>query len=153
MRRREFITLLGGAAAVWPVAARAQQAPKVYRIGFITGAALPSSLETSYYGGFLQGMRQLGYVEGKDFVVEWRFAEGRYELFHGFAEEFARLKVDVIVTGLGTAVPPMQQINNNVPIVMGYSVDPVGLGYVDSLAPAITRRGCPAPLTISWESR
>jgi putative ABC transport system substrate-binding protein len=106
----------------------------VYRIGFIAGAAPPSSLETNYYGGFLQGMRQLGYVEGKDFVVEWRFAEGRYELFFNVAEEFARLKVDIIVTGLGTAVPPMQQINNKVPIVMGYSVDPVGLGYVDSLA-------------------
>jgi putative ABC transport system substrate-binding protein len=134
MRRREFITLLGGSAAAWPIAARGQQAPKVYRIGFIAGAAPSSSLETNYYGGFLQGMRQLGYVEGRDFVVEWRFAEGRYELFFNVAEEFARLKVDIIVTGLGTAVPPMQQINNKVPIVMGYSVDPVGLDYVDSLA-------------------
>src|SRR5262249_56231177 len=82
----------------------------------------------------LQGMRELGYVEGRDFVIEWRFADGRYELFPDFAAEFARLGVDLIVTGLSPAVPPMRQANPNVPIVMGNSIDPVGLGLVASLS-------------------
>jgi hypothetical protein len=73
-RRREFITLIGGAAA-WPLAAGAQQPSKVWRIGFIAGASRPASLEVSQFGGFQQGMREHGYVEGKDFVIEWRFAD------------------------------------------------------------------------------
>jgi putative ABC transport system substrate-binding protein len=134
MRRRDFITLLGGAAATWPLAARAQQPGKVWRIGFVAGATGSIPLESSPYAGFLRGMRELGYVEGRDFVVEWRFAEGRYERFSDFAAEFARLKVDLIVTTLGAAVTPMQQTNPDIPIVMGYSIDPVGLGFVASLA-------------------
>jgi putative ABC transport system substrate-binding protein len=134
MRRREFITFIGG-AAVCPLAARAQQGGKVWRIGFVAGGARPVPLETSAYAGFLQGMRELGYVEGRDFVVEWRFAEGRYELFPEFATEFARLRVDLIVVlAGGFAVPLMRQANPNIPIVMAYSVDPVGQGVVASLA-------------------
>jgi putative tryptophan/tyrosine transport system substrate-binding protein len=68
MTRREFITLLGGAAVAWPIAAHAQQPRKVWRIGFIAGASRPASLEVSQFGGFQQGMREHGYVEGKDFV-------------------------------------------------------------------------------------
>jgi putative ABC transport system substrate-binding protein len=88
----------------------------------------------SPYAGFPQGMHELGYVEGRDFVIEWRFAEGRHELFSAFAAEFARLRVDLVVTGISTAVPPMRQANPDVPIVMGYSINPVGLGLVASLA-------------------
>jgi putative ABC transport system substrate-binding protein len=134
MRRREFITLLGGAAAMGPLTVRAQQPSKVWRIGLVAGGTRPMPLEPSSYGGFLQGMRELGYVEGRDYVVEWRFAEGRYELFPEFAAEFARLKVDLIVTAIAFAIPPMRQANPNVPIVMGYSIDPVGVGLVTSLA-------------------
>jgi ABC-type uncharacterized transport system substrate-binding protein len=133
-RRREFITLLGGAAATWPLAARAQQTGKVWRVGFVAGGARPVPFESGPYIGFLQGMRELGLAEGKDFVVEWRFAEGRYERFPDFAAEFARLGTDVIVTGLSQAVPTMRQANPATPIVMGYSSDPVGQGYVASLA-------------------
>src|SRR5262249_27885190 len=86
MGRREFITLLGGAAAAWPLAARAQQAAMPV-IGFLGGGSRPVSFKDSVYGGFLQGMRELGYVEGKDFVIEWRFAEGRFELFADLAAE------------------------------------------------------------------
>jgi putative ABC transport system substrate-binding protein len=99
MRRREFITLLGSGAAAWPLAARAQQPRKVSRIGFIAGASRPASLEVSQFGGFRQGMREHGYVEGKDFVMEWRFADANPERYSEFAAEFVQLRVDVIVLG------------------------------------------------------
>ena len=132
--RREFITLLGGAAAAWPMAARAQQPRKVWRIGFIAGASRPASLEVSQFGGFQQGMREHGYVEGKDFVIKWRFADAKAERYSEFAAEFVGLKVDVIVVGTPAALRAVQQATNTTPIVMGYSVDPVGNGFVASLA-------------------
>jgi putative ABC transport system substrate-binding protein len=103
LQRREFITLIGGAAA-WPVAARTQQSAKTWRIGFVAGGARPVPLEGSSYAGFLPGMREFGHVDGRDFTIEWRFAEGRYELFPEYAAEFARLKMEVIVTALTSAV-------------------------------------------------
>jgi ABC-type uncharacterized transport system substrate-binding protein len=134
MRRRSFITLLGGAAAAWPLAARAQQTSKVWRVGFIAGASRPASLEVSQFGGFQQGMREHSYVEGKDFVTEWRFADAKAERYSEFAAELVQLKVDVIVLGTPAAVRAVQQATNTTPIVMGYSVDPVGNGFVASLA-------------------
>ena len=128
--RREFIFTLGGAAAAWPLAARAQQPSKVWRIGFIAGASRPASLEVSQFGGFQQGMREHGYVEGKDFVMEWRFADAKPERYSEFAAEFVRLKVDVIVVGTPAALRAVQQATSTTPIVMGYSVDPVGNGFV-----------------------
>jgi putative tryptophan/tyrosine transport system substrate-binding protein len=99
MRRRAFITLLGGWAA-WPLAARGQQrAGKVWRIGFLAGGQRPVSIESTQYGGFPQGMRELGYVEGRDFVMEWRFVEGRPELYPGLAAELVRAQVDIVVAG------------------------------------------------------
>jgi putative ABC transport system substrate-binding protein len=79
-------------------------------------------------------MRQLGYVEGKDFVIEYRFAEGKYERFDDFASEMVRLKVDAIVLATAAAVRAMQKATDAIPIVMGYSTDPVGNGFVASLA-------------------
>jgi putative tryptophan/tyrosine transport system substrate-binding protein len=135
MRRREFIAgLSGAAAATWPLAARAQQAGKLWRIGFLSGAARPVSLESSQWGGFLQGMRELGYVAGKDFVIEWRFAEGRSELFPGLAAELVSEKVDIVVVGNAAVVRPVQQASSTIPIVMAVSIDPVGAGIVTSLA-------------------
>ena len=133
MRRREFVTLLGGAAAAWPLVARAQQ-PAMRRIGFIAGASRPASLEASQFGGFQQGMREHGYVEDKDFIMEWRFADAKPERYSEFAAEFVRLKVDVIVVGTPAALRAVQQATSTTPIVMGYSVDPVGNGFVASLA-------------------
>src|SRR5262249_5490404 len=121
MKRRQFITLLGGAAAAWPLAARAQQAGKLWRIGFVSGAVRPPSLERSLYAGLSHGMRELGYVEGKDFVIEYRFAEGKYERFDDFASELVRLKVDAIVLATPAAVRAMQKATDAIPIVMGYS--------------------------------
>jgi putative tryptophan/tyrosine transport system substrate-binding protein len=134
MRRREFISLFGGAAAAWPLGARAQQPHRVWRIGFMAGASRPASLEVSQFGGFQQGMREHGYVEGKDFIMEWRFADAKAERYSEFADEFLRLKVDVIVVGTPAAVRAVQQATSTTPIVMGYSVDPVGNGFVASLA-------------------
>ena len=133
MRRRTVISLLSTAAA-WPLLAGAQQSAKVWRIGFIAGGARPASLDSSLYGGFPRGMRDHGYVEGRDFVIDYRFAEGNYELFRDFAADLTRLKVDVFVLATPAAVRPVQQTSSTIPIVMGYSNDPVGNGFVASLA-------------------
>src|SRR4051812_31268022 len=92
MRRREFIAGLGGSAA-WPVVVRAQA--KVWRVGFISGLPRPENLESTFLAGLPRGMRELGYVEGRDYVIEWRFAAGIYERYADIASELARLKVDV----------------------------------------------------------
>jgi putative ABC transport system substrate-binding protein len=131
LKRREFITLLGGAAAAWPLAARAQQTGKVWRIGFLSAVA--RSAASGSYASFVQGMRELGYVEGKDFVIEWRSVEGKYERFPEIAEELVRLKVDVFVTGVTAALPALKRATTTIPIVMAYSTDPVGNGLVASL--------------------
>jgi putative ABC transport system substrate-binding protein len=134
IKRREFIAGLGS-AATWPVAARAQQADKVWRIGFLAAGQRPVSFdESSQYGGFPQGMRELGHVQGKDFVIEWRFAEGRPELYPGLAAELVRAQVDVVVAGNSTAVRFLQQASSTIPIVIAVSADPVGTGLVASLA-------------------
>jgi putative ABC transport system substrate-binding protein len=133
MRRREVLTFLGGAAAAssnpWPRAARAQQGGKLWRIGIIVGG-----VRTPPYDGFLQGMREHGYVAGRDYFADWRFADGRYSRITGFAEEFVRLKADVIFVGTAAAVEPVRQVTRTIPIVMGYSTDPVGAGFVASMA-------------------
>jgi putative tryptophan/tyrosine transport system substrate-binding protein len=134
MRRREFITLLGGAAAAWPLTGRAQQTGKVWRVGLISGLMRPASLQSSSLGGFLQGMRELGYVEGTNFIIEWRFAEGKYERFPEFAAELMRLKVDIFLLAASAAIRPVQRAVTTIPIVMGYSTDPVGNAFVASLA-------------------
>jgi putative ABC transport system substrate-binding protein len=96
-KRRELILALGLNLLVAPLLAVAQTEPKPKRIGVLSGGVRPVSLESSIQGSFLQGMRDLGYVEGRDFVIEWRFAEGQYDRFAGYAQELVRMKVDVIV--------------------------------------------------------
>src|SRR5262249_4895659 len=102
MRRREFMMLLGGAAA-WPIGAEAQQPNCVRSIVFLGGGGRPVSVESTFYGGLLQGLRELGYVEGRDFVVEWRFAEERYELIPVLAAELVQSKVDCFGNDDGSA--------------------------------------------------
>jgi putative ABC transport system substrate-binding protein len=133
LQRRDIIVLLGGIAA-FPLAARAQQRERVRRIGFLGGGARPVLMESTFYGGLLQGLRELGYVEERDFVVEWRFAEGRNEIIPALAAELVRSNVDVIVLGTSMAVRPTQQLTQTIPIIMGISYDPVGNGFVNSLA-------------------
>src|SRR5262249_24901836 len=128
MKRRAFITALGGAAA-WPLAARAQPARKPRRIGFLAGGARPVPVDSDPYGGLLSGLRGLGYVEGRDYTMEWRFAEGRVDVFPELAAELVRLNVDVIVLGTPVAVPAARRATSTIPIVMGDSSDPVGRGF------------------------
>ena len=134
MRRREFITLMSGAAVCTPFAARAQQAGKVWRIGVLSGAARPAVLETSIFGGVLQGLRELGYVEGRDIIVEWRFAEAKPERYAEFAAELVRLKVDIFLAGAAEAVGYLQKAGPQIPIVLALSIDPIGNGFAASLA-------------------
>ena len=131
MKRREFITLLGGAAAAWPLAARAQQPGKLPTIGFL-GAATASSW-SQWVAAFVQRLRELGWIEGRTVAIEYRWAEGRSERFAEIAAEFVRLKVDVIVTA-GGAVLAAKQATSVIPIVFAVAADPVGGGLVASLA-------------------
>jgi putative ABC transport system substrate-binding protein len=130
MRRREFITLLGGTVAAWPLAARAQPA-KLPTIGFL-GASTPTAW-SQWTAAFVQRLRELGWIDGRTVAIEYRWAEGRAERFGEIAREFVRLKVDVIVT-VGSAVPATMQATSTIPIVFAIAVDPVGTGMVASLA-------------------
>jgi putative ABC transport system substrate-binding protein len=131
MKRREFITLLGGAAAAWPLAAGAQQPPKVPTIGFL-GAATPSGW-SQWVAAFVQRLRDLGWIEGRNVAIEVRWAEGRTERYTEIATEFVRLNVDVIVT-TGGAVLATRRATSVIPIVFALALDPVGSGMVASLA-------------------
>src|SRR6516162_11185635 len=105
-RRRHFITLLGGAAAAWPLAARAQQAGKVPTIGFL--GTTTASAWGPWTAAFVQRLRELGWIEGRNLAIEYRWADGRTGRFTEIAAEFVRLKVDVIVTGGLSAVAVKQ---------------------------------------------
>jgi putative ABC transport system substrate-binding protein len=129
MRRREFITLIGGAAA-WPLAARAQPA-KLPTIGFL--GASTSSAWSEWTTAFVGRLRELGWVDGRTVTIEYRWAEGRSERFGEISAEFVRLKVDVIVT-VGGAAAAAKQATSTIPIVFAIALDPVGDGTVASLA-------------------
>jgi putative ABC transport system substrate-binding protein len=131
MKRRELITLIGGAVATWPLAASAQQAPKFPRIGYLTGN-LATGLRLRE--AFLQGLRELGYIEGRDLAIEYRDAEGVYERFPAFAAELIALKVDVIVVTNTPAALAAMQATRTMPIVLAWAGDPVGSGLITSLA-------------------
>jgi putative tryptophan/tyrosine transport system substrate-binding protein len=132
MRRREFIALIGGAAAAWPLAARGQQREKLPTIGFL-GAASASAMK-SWLDAFVARLRELGWIKGRTVAIEIRWAEGRRERVAEIAAEFVQLKVDVIVT---SATPPSlaaKQATAVIPIVFAAVSDPVGPGLVASLA-------------------
>jgi putative ABC transport system substrate-binding protein len=131
MQRREFITLLGGAAA-WPLAARAQQAGRVPRIGFL-GAASPSTF-ASRLEGIRLGLRDFGYVEGTNITIEYRWAEGRYERLPELAAELVRSNVDLIITHTTPGSLAAKRATTTIPIVMALIGDPVVAGIVASLA-------------------
>jgi len=131
LKRRDFITLLGGAAAAWPLAARAQQLAKLPTIGFL-GTTTPSGW-SQWVAAFVQRLRDLGWVEGRTITLEYRWAEGRDERFAAIAAEFVQLKVDVIVTS-GTALLAAKQATSVIPIVFAVANDPVGSGFVASLS-------------------
>ena len=130
MRRREFITLLGGGGG-WPLAARAQQPGKLPTIGFLGATTLRPGQWTA---AFVQRLRELGWIEGRTVAIEYRWAEGRSERFAEIAAEFVRLKVDVIVTAGAATVIAAKQATSVIPIVFAVAEDPVGSGLVASLA-------------------
>jgi putative ABC transport system substrate-binding protein len=130
--RREFITLLGGAVAAWPLAARAQQAGKLPTIGFLGSSTL--SAMSQWTAAFVQRLRELGWVEGRNVAIEYRWAEGRADRLSEIAAEFVRLKVDVIVTYATTGTLAAKQATSAIPIVFAIAGDPVGTGLVASLA-------------------
>src|SRR5258708_2362803 len=132
MRRRKFITLLGGAAVAWPPAARAQQAANMPTIGYL-GPATPA-VESQRAAAFVQRLRELGWIEGRTIAIEYRWAEGRSERFTEIAAEFVRLKVDVIVTYATPPVIAAKEATAVIPIVSAVMGDPVGAGLVASLA-------------------
>jgi putative tryptophan/tyrosine transport system substrate-binding protein len=132
IRRRDFITLLAGAVAAWPLAARAQQPQKVPTIGFL--GSLSQSAQSTWTAAFVQRMREHGWIEGRTVAIEYRWAEGRRERFAEIAAEFVRLNVDVIVTAGTDAVIAAKKATSVIPIVFGTAGDPVANGLVASLA-------------------
>ena len=132
MKRRDFITLLGGAAAAWPVAARAQQAGRLPTIGFLVPGT-PSS-HGQWFAALVQRLHELGWIEGRTVAIEYRWAEGRTERFDEIAAEFVRRKVDVIVTSATAAIVAAKQATSVIPIVFAAAGDPVSTGLVASLA-------------------
>jgi ABC-type uncharacterized transport system substrate-binding protein len=130
MRRRNFIAGLASTTAALPLAARAQQANKLPTIG-VLGASSPSGW-SRWLDTFRRRLRELGWIEGRTMAVEYRWAEGRSELYAEIAAEFVRLKVDVIVT-VGGAVLAAKQATSTIPIVFAIAVDPLGSGLVASL--------------------
>jgi ABC-type uncharacterized transport system substrate-binding protein len=131
MRRRDLITLLGGTAA-WPVAARAQRPAKLPIIGYLGSST--ASAQSQWVAAFVQRLHDLGWIEGRTITIEYRWAEGRTDRFHEIAAEFARLKVDTIVTSGTAPVLAAKQAAPNVPIVFAVASDPVGNNLVASLA-------------------
>jgi putative ABC transport system substrate-binding protein len=130
MRRREFITLLGGAAA-WPLTARAQQPGKLPTIGFL-GAATPSAWGP-YTAAFVARLRELGWIEGRTVAIDYRWAEGRPERYAEIAADFVRRNVDIILTS-GTAAGAVKLATSAIPIVFAVAVEPLSSGLVTNLA-------------------
>jgi putative ABC transport system substrate-binding protein len=131
MRRREFISLVGSAAA-WPVAARAQQSDRHPAIGFL-GATTPT-IWGPFVTAFLQRLRELGWVDGRNLTIEYRWAEGREDRYAQFAADLVRRKVDVIVTAGTAGVIAAKKATSTIPIVFAAAGDPVQTGLVTSLA-------------------
>jgi putative tryptophan/tyrosine transport system substrate-binding protein len=131
MKRRELITLLGGTAVAWPLAVRAQQQRSVPRIGVLLVGLSPASNAAQH---FRRGLRDAGYFEGRDVVIEWRSAEGDYSRVPGLASDLVRRGVDVIVQDSTFGTLETMRLTSTIPIVMALVVDPVGSGLVQSLS-------------------
>ena len=132
LKRREFIALLGGAAASWPLAARAQSSRKVPRIGvLLPGTAASFALRTK---AFLEGLRDLGYVDGQTIAIEWKWGQDKVEGLPELAADLVGRNVDVIVTGGTPAAKALKTATGTIPIVMAIIGDPVAAGLVHSLA-------------------
>jgi putative tryptophan/tyrosine transport system substrate-binding protein len=134
MRRREFITLLGGAAVTWPLAARAQQRERMRHVGVLMNLASDDAEGQARLAAFHQGLQELGWTVGRNVQIDYRWAAGDPGRFHRYAEELLALAPDVTLASAGPSVGALQEATRSVPIVFVGVADPVGAGYVNSLA-------------------
>jgi putative tryptophan/tyrosine transport system substrate-binding protein len=133
MKRREFIALLGGAAA-WPLAARAQQGERMRRIGVLTPFAANDAEGQARLTAFAQGLHHWGWIVGQNIRIEYRWGDGKADTMRKYATELVALAPDVILASSSAAVAPLLEASRTVPIVFAGIADPVGAGYVESLA-------------------
>jgi putative ABC transport system substrate-binding protein len=133
--RRKLLLALGAAALASPLTPRAQPQSKIWRVGYLGPSTRPGNLESDFQiGALLRGMRELGYVEGKNLIMEWRYADNNAERLQAAANELAQLKVDIIVAANTTATHAARKATATIPIVMASSGDPVRAGFVTSLS-------------------
>ena len=126
MQRREFITLLGGAAVAWPLAARAQQADRMRRVGVLVNRVADDPEEQARLAAFLQGLQELGWTDGRNVRIDYRWAATDADRYRTFAAELVALAPDVIVASGSQSVAALQQATRTVPIVFANVIDPVG---------------------------
>jgi putative ABC transport system substrate-binding protein len=134
IRRREFVILLGGGAAAWPFAARAQQADRVRRIGVLNSMAADNLDAQAYYAAFLRGLQELGWADDRNIRIDIRWGAGDADRIRKYAAELVALAPDAILAVGGISLGPLLQATHAVPIVFAIVADPVGAGFVDSLA-------------------
>jgi putative ABC transport system substrate-binding protein len=134
LKRREFITLLGGAAVAWPLAARAQQRERMRRIGVLMALAADDPEGQARLTAFVQGLQELGWTDGRNVQIDYRWPAGDAERIRRYAAELAALAPDIILAGGGAVVPSLLQATRTIPIVFTQTPDPVGAGFVESLA-------------------
>src|SRR6516165_7341672 len=134
MNRREFITLLGGTAAAWPLAARAQQPGGMRRIGVLMPAASDNQRYQVYLAAFLQGLQQLGWADGRNVRIDTRWGALNADLMRKYAGELVALEPDVVMAPTSDVVSPLRRVTRTVPIVFATVADAVGAGFVASLA-------------------
>ena len=134
LHRRRVIRVLAAVTALLGAPAALAQQEKVWRIGFLYQRSRESSVDRNLLGAFLRGLSDLGYVEGKNILIEWRFADGKYELFPGMAAELAHMNVDIIVAGNPPAIKAAQHATRTIPVVMISAPDPVDHGFIKSLS-------------------
>ena len=134
MRRRDFITLFGGTAVVWPLAAQAQQPERVRRIGALHSLAEDDPESVTRRAAFEQAIKELGWTNGGNLRIDYRWAKNDPELIRKFVAELVALAPDVILTSGGTVTGPMVRATPNIPIVFLQVIDPVGSGLIESMA-------------------
>ena len=134
MRRREFIALLGSGAATWPLVAHGQQGERMRRIGLLAGIAADDPVSQANYAAFVQGLQQLGWIEGRNVRIDGRWAAGNAADRRKYAEELVALAPDVILAQASASLGSLLQATRTVPIVFVIVPDPVGAGFVNSLS-------------------